>query len=92
MKTTTEIIDAAIAMARELNTQPAREVIEDFRDNLAIGSGQLKIVQHALVIIGKANQFHDLQNLREWLTEAAAKPDQNFVLALHRAAKVYAEE
>lgn len=92
MRNSTQIMDAAIAMARELNSQPAREIIENFRDNLSVSSGQLKIVRHALAIIGKGDQFFDMDSLRRYLTEVAANPDQNFVLALHRAAKIYERE
>lgn len=92
MKNSTQIMDAAIAMAREMNSQPAREVIESFRDNLTIGSGQLNIVRHALAIVGKRDQFLDMDSLRRYLTEVAASPDQNFVLALHRAAATYEKE
>lgn len=91
MKNSTQIMDAAIAIARENNSQPAKEVIEAFSASLTIGSGQLKIVQHALAIIGKRDLL-DIDSLRRWLKEISANPDQNFILALHRAAKIYERE
>jgi hypothetical protein len=86
MKTSFEIIDAVLIANRDFNYQPMREIIEDFRDNLESGM-TLNLVLGAVDEIGKRLEIgKEMSSLRAWLDAQAKaeKPDQQFVLALHK--------